>query len=136
MAHRFTHWDGKILVDVTNALHVPAGTLGGSLSSEVVAEAFTGARLVKAFKHLPAAQLGTNPLAPDERQAIFVSGNDADANAMVSALITQLGLAPVDLGRFDQGGVPLHAVDGRPGDFYSQAWFDFGHACGCFHTDR
>lgn len=120
VAHRFKHWDGKILVDVTNALHVAPGTLGGSLSSEVVAEAFTGARLVKAFNHLPAAQLGTNPPVSGERQAIFVSGNDADANAIVSALITQLGLAPVDLGRLDQGGVPLHAVDGRPGGLLFQ----------------
>jgi 8-hydroxy-5-deazaflavin:NADPH oxidoreductase len=120
VAQRFKYWNGKIVVDITNALHVAPGTLGGRLSSEVVAEAFTGARLVKAFNHLPAAQLGTHRPAPDERQAIFVSGNDADANATVSALIRKLGLAPVDLGRLDQGGVPLHAVDGRPGGILFQ----------------
>jgi hypothetical protein len=114
VAEEFEQWNGKILVDVTNALHVAPGGLGGHLSSEIVAESFVSARLVKAFNHLPAAQLGTNPSLPGQRQAIFVSGNDADANAMVTALIAQLGLAPVDLGRLDQGGVPLHAVEGRP----------------------
>jgi 8-hydroxy-5-deazaflavin:NADPH oxidoreductase len=54
-------WNGKIMVDVTNAFHVAPKELGGRLSSEVVGHAFVGARLVKAFNHLPAAQLGTNP---------------------------------------------------------------------------
>lgn len=35
--------------------------LGGVVSSEVVAKAFGGARVVKGFNHLPAEQLGTNP---------------------------------------------------------------------------
>jgi hypothetical protein len=54
-------WNGKIVVDLTNALQVAPEELGGLLSSEVVSQAFVGARLVKAFNHLPAAQLGTNP---------------------------------------------------------------------------
>jgi hypothetical protein len=120
VAEEFEQWSGKILVDVTNALHVAPGTLGGRLSSEIVAEAFVGAHLVKAFNHLPAAQLATNPSLPGQRQAIFVSGNDGDANATAAALTAQLGLAPVDLGRLDQGGVPLHAVDGRPGGLLFQ----------------
>ena len=61
VAKQFKQWNGKIVVDVTNALHVAPEELGGLLSSEVVSEAFVGARLVKAFNHLPAAQLGTNP---------------------------------------------------------------------------
>jgi predicted dinucleotide-binding enzyme len=85
-----------------------------------VADAFAEARLVKAFNHLPAAQLGTNPSSPSQRQAIFVSGNDADANATVSTLIAKLGLAPVDLGRVDEGGVPLHVVNGKPGGLLFQ----------------
>jgi 8-hydroxy-5-deazaflavin:NADPH oxidoreductase len=120
VAEELGDWSGKIIVDVTNALHVAPGSLGTHLSSETVADAFRGARLVKAFNHLPAAQLGTNPSLPGQRQAIFVSGNDADANATVAALIVRLGLAPVDLGQLNQGGVPLHAVDGRPGGLLFQ----------------
>jgi hypothetical protein len=81
VAQESLDWSGNILVDVTNALHMRPGSWEGHLSSEIVAEAFVGARLVKAFNHLPAAQLGTNPSLPRQRQAIFVSGNDADANA-------------------------------------------------------
>jgi hypothetical protein len=120
VAEEFGDWNGKIIVDVTNALHVAPQSLGGRLSSEIVADAFVGARLVKAFNHLPAAQLGTNPSLPGQGQAIFVSGNDADANATVAALVARLGLAPVDLGRLDQGGVPLHVVNGRPGGLLFQ----------------
>jgi 8-hydroxy-5-deazaflavin:NADPH oxidoreductase len=119
IAEKFEQWNGKILVDVTNALRVAPQTLGGRLSSEIVGEAFVGARLVKAFNHLPAAQLGTNH-STGQRQAIFVSSNDPEASEMIAALITELGLAPVELGRLDQGGVPLHAVAGRPGGLLFQ----------------
>jgi predicted dinucleotide-binding enzyme len=115
VAKQFKHWNGKIVVDLTNAFHVAPEELGGLPSSEVVSQAFVGARLVKAFNHLPAAQLGTNPSLEGQRQAVFVSSNDADASAAVAALATQLGFAPVELGRLDKGGMPLHVVDGQPG---------------------
>jgi hypothetical protein len=120
VAKQFKQWNGKIVVDVTNALHVAPEELGGLLSSEVVSQAFVGARLVKAFNHLPAAQLGTNPSLEGQRQVVFVSSNDADASATVSAVATQLGFAPIELGRLDQGGVPLHVVGGRPGGLLFQ----------------
>jgi 8-hydroxy-5-deazaflavin:NADPH oxidoreductase len=120
IAKRFEQWNGKIVVDVTNALHVAPEEPEGLLSSEVVSQAFVGARLVKAFNHLPAAQLGTNPFLEGQRQAVFVSSNDADASATVAAVATQLGFAPVELGRLDQGGVPLHVLGGRPGGLLFQ----------------
>jgi 8-hydroxy-5-deazaflavin:NADPH oxidoreductase len=120
VAEEFEHWNGKIVVDVTNALRVAPEALGGRLSSEVIGEAFVGARLVKAFNHLPAAQLGKNPPFAEQRQVIFVSSNDPEASETVAALITQLGLAPVELGNLDQGGVPLHVVAGRPGGLLFQ----------------
>ena len=55
----------------TNAFQVAPEELGGLLSSEIVSKAFVGARLVKAFNHLPAAQLGTNPPVEGQRQAVF-----------------------------------------------------------------
>jgi predicted dinucleotide-binding enzyme len=120
VAKQFKQWSGKIVVDVTNALHVTPEELGGLLSSEVVSQAFVGARLVKAFNHLPAAQLGSNPPLEGQRQAVFVSSNDADASATVAAVATQLGFAPVELGRLDQGGAPLHVLGGRPGGLLFQ----------------
>ena len=120
VAKQFKQWSGRIVVDVTNALHVTPEELGGLLSSEVVSQAFVGARLVKAFNHLPAAQLGSNPPLEGQRQAVFVSSNDADASATVAAVATQLGFAPVELGRLDQGGAPLHVLGGRPGGLLFQ----------------
>ena len=112
VAAQLPDWSGKIVVDVTNAFQ---GTPDGRLSSEVVAEAFAGAHLVKAFNHLPASQLGTRA-----GQAIFVASNEPEASATVAALATQLGFAAVELGRLDQGGVPLHIVGGKPGGLVFQ----------------
>jgi len=121
VAKQFNQWAGKIVVDLTNAFHVGPEELGGLLSSEVVSKAFVGARLVKAFNHLPAAQLGTKPsLEGQRRQAIFISSNDADASATVAAVATQLGFAPVELGRLDKGGVPLHIMSNQPGGLLFQ----------------
>ncbi len=115
VARQSEGWNGKIIVDLTNALHIAPEELGGRLSSEIVADAFVGARLVKALNHLPAEQLGTNPSREGQRQVVFLSSNDADASATVAAIATQLGFAPVELGRLDQGGAPLHVLGGRPG---------------------
>jgi 8-hydroxy-5-deazaflavin:NADPH oxidoreductase len=120
VAKQFDHWDGKIVVDVTNTFQVGPEELGGLLSSEVVSQAFVGARLVKAFNHLPARELGTNPSLPGQRQVVFVSSNDADASTIVAAVAEQLGFAPVELGRLDKGGVPLHFLNGEPGGLLFQ----------------
>ena len=37
-----------------------------------------------------------------------------------TAVATRLGFAPIELGRLNQGGVPLHAVDGEPGGLLFQ----------------
>jgi 8-hydroxy-5-deazaflavin:NADPH oxidoreductase len=123
VAKQFEQWNGRIVVDVTNILDLSLEereALGGLLSSEIVSKAFVGARLVKAFNHLPAKQLGANPVVNGQRQAIFVSSNDANASAAVAAVATQLGFAAIELGRLDQGGMPLHVLGGRPGAFLFQ----------------
>jgi predicted dinucleotide-binding enzyme len=113
-------WNGKIVVDLTNAFGVAPQELGGRVSSKIVAQAFVGARLVKAFNHLPAKQLGTNPSVNRQQQVVFVSSDDADASATVAAIATQLGFAPVELGKLAQGGMALHLIDGQPGGLLFQ----------------
>jgi predicted dinucleotide-binding enzyme len=120
VAKQFKQWNDKIVVDTTNVFHVAPDELGGLLSSEIVSKAFAGARLVKGFNHLPAAQLGTNPPVEGQRQAVFLSSDDADASATVAAVAAQLGFAPIELGRLDEGGVPLHVVEGEPGGILFQ----------------
>jgi predicted dinucleotide-binding enzyme len=100
-------WNNRILVDATNAIEFPAFTpldLGGRPSSEVVADAVRGARVVKAFNTLPAAVLASDPSLESGRRVVFLSGNDPKANHEVSELIERLGFAAIDLGRLSEGG--------------------------------
>jgi 8-hydroxy-5-deazaflavin:NADPH oxidoreductase len=120
VAKQFKQWNGKIVVDTTNAFHTAPEELGGLLSSEIVSKAFVGARLVKAFNHLPAAELGTDPSIEGQRQAVFLSSNDAAASATVAAVASQLGFAPIEVGKLDQGGLPLHVVGDQPGGLLFQ----------------
>ncbi|HTJ14560.1 MAG TPA: NAD(P)-binding domain-containing protein [Dinghuibacter sp.] len=61
VAKALPSWHGKTIVDVTNAYGVPLEQLGGQPSAKVVAQAFTGGKLVKGFNHLGAAILGQDP---------------------------------------------------------------------------
>ena len=100
-------WDRRLVVDATNAIDVPAfkpRDLKGRLSTQIVADAVPGARVVKAFNTLFAARLGADPAVPGGRRALFVSGDDASARTAVVDLIERLGFAAVDLGRIAEGG--------------------------------
>jgi len=111
IAKAASDWRGKIVIDVTNAYGVPVEDLDGLPSSAVVARAFTGAKLVKAFNHLAAAKLAADPDIKGGRRVVFVSSNDADAVAPVEALAEQLGFAPVKLGALAEGGSLVQARD-------------------------
>jgi hypothetical protein len=100
-------WDSRIVVDATNAIDFPAFSprdLKGRLSTEIVADAVPGARVVKAFNTLPAAILGAGPAALGGRRVLFVSGDDQSARLAVVDLVKRLGFAAVDLGGIAEGG--------------------------------
>jgi predicted dinucleotide-binding enzyme len=61
VAKELPNWQGKIIVDVTNAYGVPEEKMGGLSSAPFVARAFTGGKLVKGFNHLVAAVLDQDP---------------------------------------------------------------------------
>ena len=109
LAKAMASWDGKTIIDVTNAFGVPVEELNGLPSSAVVAGAFPGARLVKAFNHLPAAKLAADPEMGGGRRVIFLSSDDEGATAPVEALAERLGFAPVKLGRLAEGGALVQA---------------------------
>jgi 8-hydroxy-5-deazaflavin:NADPH oxidoreductase len=103
-------WQGKIVIDAMNAYGVPVEELDGLPSSAVVAKAFAGAKLVKAFNHLPAATLAQGPTTPQGgRRVVFVSSDDEAASASVAALADRLGFAPVELGKIGEGGLLVQA---------------------------
>ena len=102
-------WQGKIVIDVTNAYGVPLEELNNLPSSVVVSQAFRGAQLVKAFNHLPARTLAEDPNVKGERRVVFVSGDDESAVAQVATLVERLGFAPVSLGKITEGGLLVQA---------------------------
>ncbi len=111
LAKARSSWQGRIVVDATNAFGVPIEALGGLPSSAAVAEGLPGARLVKAFNHLPAKTLGADPSVHGGRRVVFLSSDDEAAAAPVKALAEQLGFAPVWLDKLAEGGALVQARD-------------------------
>jgi len=100
-------WDGRIVIDANNPIEAPLFKpvdLHGRISSEMVAELVKGARLVKAFNHLRADILASDPRTDGGRRVLFYSGDDGVAKAEVGALIDRLGFAGIDLGPLALGG--------------------------------
>ncbi|VVD91776.1 Pyrroline-5-carboxylate reductase [Pandoraea horticolens] len=102
-------WQGKIIVDVTNAYGVPPEELGGQPSSRFVAQAFTGARLVKGFNHLVAAILAQDPAVQGGRRVVFLASDDDGSAAEIGALAENLGFSPIKLGGLSEGGLLVQA---------------------------
>jgi predicted dinucleotide-binding enzyme len=102
-------WQGKTIVDVTNAYGVSPEKLGGQPSSKAVAQAFAGGRLVKGFNHLAAAVLDQDPAVHGGRRVVFLASDDDDAAAEIGALAEDLGFAPIKLGGLSEGGLLVQA---------------------------
>ena len=108
IAKALPSWEGKMVIDATNAFPVPE-ELGDLPSSAVVAKAFAGAKLVKGFNHLIAATLAADPIVEGGHRVVFLSSDDEAAIAPVAALAKRLGFAPVKLGRLSEGGALVHS---------------------------
>ena len=102
-------WKGKTIIDVTNAYGVSPEELGGQPSSKVVAQAFTGGRLVRGFNHLVAAVLDQDPAVHGGRRVVFLASDDDGAAAEIGALAEHLGFSPVRLGGLSEGGLLVQA---------------------------
>jgi 8-hydroxy-5-deazaflavin:NADPH oxidoreductase len=109
LAKALPSWEGKTIIDATNAYGVPIEELGDLASSAVIAKAFPGAKLVKGFNHLIAATLATDPVVEGGHRVVFLASDDEDAIAPVAVLAKQLGFAPVNLGKLNDGGALVHA---------------------------
>ena len=99
---------GKTVVDAMNYYPGRDGemNLDGLGSSELLARRLPDARIVKAFNTMYYETLGVEgrPDAPPaERLVLFVAGDDAEAKAVVSGLIEEIGFTPVDVGTLEDG---------------------------------
>ncbi|MFK3777224.1 NADPH-dependent F420 reductase [Agrobacterium sp. NPDC089420] len=109
VAKALPSWLGKTVIDVTNAYGVPPEELGGQPSSRFVAQAFTGARLVKGFNHLIAATLAQDPAGHGGRRVVFLASDDDTAATEIGVLADKLGFAPIKLGGLSEGGLLIQA---------------------------
>lgn len=92
---------GKVLLDIGNAvspsfeLMYPTASLG-----ELLQQALPATKVVKSLNTLPGA-LALAPASLPEASSVFLSGDDSEAKALVSSLLTELGWGvetQVDLG--------------------------------------
>ncbi|CAA9496725.1 MAG: hypothetical protein AVDCRST_MAG67-1756 [uncultured Solirubrobacteraceae bacterium] len=92
--------DGKIVVDITNPIDVdtfePLKLQAGSAAQDIAAKA-PGARVVKAFNTTFAGTLGAGEVAGQPLD-VLIAADDEDAKAIVSQLVSDAGLRPVDAG--------------------------------------
>lgn len=109
VARALPTWQGKTIVDVTNAYGVPTEKLGEQPAARVVAQAFKDSRLVKGFNHLVAALLEQDPAVHGGRRVVFLASDDDGAAAEIGGLAQNLGFAPVQLGGLSEGGLLVQA---------------------------
>jgi predicted dinucleotide-binding enzyme len=118
--------DGKVVIDTSNYYPQRDGQISALddqsvTTSELVASALPGARLVKGFNNINYVHLAAlpQPSGSPERTALPIAGDDAEAKQQVSELLDSLGYDAHDTGsladswRFDVGtpayGAPYNA---------------------------
>jgi 8-hydroxy-5-deazaflavin:NADPH oxidoreductase len=101
----------KIVIDTSNYYpdrdgHFDELDSGESTSSEVIAAALPGARVVKAINTMYWERLRAagQPHGSHGRLAIPIAGDDAEAKSVVSQLLDEIGFDPVDTGSLRDGG--------------------------------
>jgi 8-hydroxy-5-deazaflavin:NADPH oxidoreductase len=95
-------WTDQVVIDAMNDFD--PSDLNGRASSELVADLVAPARVVKAGNTWAAAILASDPHEAGGQRVIFLSGDDPDAKAAVTALFEDAGFAAIDLGALSTGG--------------------------------
>ena len=117
-------FEGKVVVDASNYYpnrdgQIPELDNDETTSTELLAEHLAGGRVVKAFNTMRSGTLATagDPSKPaDERLALYVAGDDAEAKRAVLSLIDEFGFAPIDTGSLAEGGRKQQAGGAVYGD--------------------
>jgi len=96
---------GKVVIDTNNYYpdrdgHIAELDNESSTSSELLQAHLPSSKVVKAFNHIQAAHLTAHsqPAGTANRRGLVIAGDDAQAKAMVSALLDQFGFDVVDAG--------------------------------------
>lgn len=106
---------GKVVIDASNPIPGRDGEMatrarekGAGLAS---AEFLPGTRIVRAFNAIGAARLPEFAQRQGERTAMPIAGDDANAIAVASRLVREVGLEPVLIGPLAMG---KHLIPGAP----------------------
>ncbi len=101
---------GKTVIDTNNYYpqrdgHIPELDSESTTTSELLQSHLPGAKVVKAFNHIYAAELTTHgqPAGSKDRRALVIAGDDEDAKLTVAHLIDQFGFDVVDAGPLKEG---------------------------------
>lgn len=101
-------WKDKIVIDTSNNIlstnPFTLADLGGKTTGEFVSELIPGAHLIKAFNTLGAQILASAPVSANGNRVIVMSGDNNEAKAKVSEVISSIGFNPIDLGSLSIGG--------------------------------
>ncbi len=100
---------GKIVLNPQNYFPhfgpVPALDSGEMTTAEVLARHLPGSRVVKALNSILVEDVvpGARPSGAQDRRALPMAGDDADAKATVAAFLDQIGYDSVDVGALADG---------------------------------
>lgn len=106
----FAELAGKIVIDTSNYYPGRGGAIGvlddeTTTVSEMLQALLPQSHVVKAFSHINAGDLTTDPEPADSptRRALTVAGDDPAARDRVAGLINEFGFDAVDLGPLEEG---------------------------------
>jgi predicted dinucleotide-binding enzyme len=123
------HLEGKVLIDIANALDFSAGfpptvvQQDGLSLAEQIQAAFPAARVVKALSTMNADYMLSPGRLPGPTST-FLAGDDADAKAVVRGLLVGAGWADDDI-------VDLGAIAGARGlELFLPLWLATSQALG------
>ena len=101
---------GKIVMDANNYYperdsHIGALDAHKTTTSEIVAEHFEGAKIVKAWNAILERDIekDARPVGAADRRALPIAGDDDDAKRIVTGFIDSLGYDVVDAGALSEG---------------------------------
>ena len=100
---------GKIVIDTNNYYPQRDGQIReldneSTTTSELLQSHLPKSKVVKAFNHIYAAELTTHgqPAGSENRRALAIFGNDAEARKTVTGLLDKFGFDTVDGGRLEE----------------------------------
>ncbi len=112
----------KVVIDTMNYYpqrdgHITVLDTGTTTSSELLQAHLPTSHVVKGFNNIFYQHLGElgRPSGSDDRSALAIAGDDADAKQRVTRLLDEIGYDTVDLGRLSEGwrtqpGTPAYGM--------------------------